>query len=322
MTGDNLRVGVVGAGGIGRTHLRAYAAAGNPAIGVTDVDSDRATAVAEEFGVTAYPDLDAMLAAGVDAVSVCTPPAEHGIPSTRALRAGVAVLCEKPLAPTLPESEKLAAAAHEAGVLLSVGFCHRFQPEVRAMRQAARRGDIGTVLTFRNRFSAHLAGVEDSWFSRRDVAGGGTLMDTSVHSVDLFRYLVGDIAQVRALTATTTTELGPALDVEDTALLTLASTGGVLGSIEASWRTVPPEATITLYGTRGTLHLDYASMTLSRCPGDGSTPEVVEVDTGDRFAHQAVHFVACVRGEAEPEVTAADGVAAIAALADAYRSAR
>ena len=317
------RVGIVGTGGIGRTHLRAYAAAGAPAVAVTDVDSDRAAAAADEFSATTYPDLTTMLAeARLDAISVCTPPAFHHTATLQAIKAGVAVLCEKPMALSEAESAEMVAVADAAGVLLSVGFCHRFQPHIEAMRTAVVEGAVGTVLSFRNRFAGHLAGVENTWFADPAVAGGGVLMDTCVHSVDLFRYLVGEVAEVRALHATTGSPLGPALPVEDTAVLALRSTSGVLGVIEASWRTRPGEAVVSVHGTDATLRLDYATMALTRSDADGSSPQPIEVPEGDRFTRQAAHFLACVAGQAEPRVTAADGAAAVAVLAAAYQSAR
>lgn len=318
----SLRVGIIGVGGIGHTHLRAYAGAGNAAVAVTDMDQERAKTVAAETGAEAYPDVASMLRdARLDAVSVCTPPAGHLPAALAALQAGVAVLCEKPMALTSAECEQLSRAADRAGVVLAVGHCHRFQPHVEAMRSAIGEGAIGTVLTFRNRFSGLLAGVESTWFSDPAIAGGGVLMDTCVHSIDLFRYLIGDVAAVRAVTATTASHLGPALAVEDTAILTLRSVDGVVGDIEASWRARPGEATITVFGTDGMLQMDYGTMTLTRTGPDGGAPEAIAVPDGDRFTRQAAHFLDCVRTAAQPRVTAADGLAALQVLEAAYASA-
>ncbi len=315
------RIGIVGVGGIGRTHLAAYRAAGTPAVAVTDLNRSRSAAAAAEFGTTAYDDLDAMLAAGVDAVSVCTPPAQHHAAALQALRAGVAVLCEKPMAVSTAECDELLTAAGQYDAYLTIGFCHRFQPHIAALKAAIGRGDIGVPLTFRNRFAGVFAGIESTWFSRRAVAGGGALMDTSVHSVDLFRHLIGDVADVRALTATTATPLGPALEVEDTAALLVRSDSGVVGTIEASWRTAPAEGLVTVQGTEGTMTVDYATpMSVTHYSPDGTARDVPVVD-GDRFALQARHFLDCLAGTAEPVVTAADGRAAIAVLEAAYASA-
>lgn len=317
------RVGVVGCGGIGGAHLRAYADAGTPAVAVTDVDADRAAAVAVEHGVTAYPDLPALLGA-VDAVSIGTPPSAHAEAAIAALEAGVAVLCEKPMAISVAECEQMLAVAARTGTLLMVGFCHRYQPEIEAMREAIARGDIGAPLAFRNRFAGPLTGVENRWFSRRAISGGGVLMDTCAHSVDLFRYLVGEVADVRALTATTATSLGPALEVEDTTVLSLRAESGVLGVIEASWRTRPGEAVVHVEGTDGALIMDYQSLQLTRRGPDGAVAAVDVSPNGaisNRFTRQAAHFLACVRGEEKPRVTGEDGAAAMRVLAAAYESA-
>ncbi|MFD2082844.1 Predicted dehydrogenase [Actinopolymorpha cephalotaxi] len=315
------RIGVVGTGSIGRAHLNAYRRAGVDPVAVADVDAAAIEAVAAEFGATAYTDIAAMLAdADLDAISVCTPPSTHQVLAVQALEAKVAVLCEKPMARTVDECALMVEAAHVNRTLLTVGFCHRFQPEIEAMKAAIADGRIGTALTFRNRFSGPLDGVESSWFSRPAISGGGVLMDTCVHSIDLIRYLFGEIDQVRALTATTATSRGPALEVEDSAVLSLQSTDGVLGVIEASWRTAPGEAVVTVSGTHGRLHLDYATMRLTEVDVDGNE-SVVEVTGEDRFTRQARHFLSCVAGTAQPRVTPTDGARAIAVLAEATASA-
>lgn len=322
MTRQNPRVGIVGAGDIARTHLAAYATAGTRAVAVTDLDTARTAAVAEELGAVGYPDLATMLTdAELDAVTICTPPSQHLSNAVQALEAGVAVLCEKPMAASSDECIRMIEAADASGAILTVAFCHRFQPQVEVMRAAAERGEIGTVLSFRNRFAGALEDVENRWYSRREVAGGGVLMNNGVHSVDLFRYLVGEVADVRALTSTTPTALGPALSVDDTAMLAVRSSSGVLGVIEASWRTRPGEYMVSLHGTDGTLHADYGTSTLTYHPADGGAPRPVEVDPGDRFVRQARHFLACLRGEESPRATARDGAVAIAVLAAAYESA-
>lgn len=315
------RVAVVGAGGIGATHLAAYERIGADVAAIVDVNRETAEAAAERLGATAYADLDVLLREDrPDAVSICTPPVSHAALAIAALQAGVAVLCEKPMACSRTEGEEMIKAAEQSGALLTVGFCHRFEPEVEAMRSAIEAGRIGTPLTFRNRFSGPLADVENRWFSRPEVSGGGVLMDTCVHSVDLFRHLVGEVTAVRALTQTTATDRGPALDVEDTAVLSLRSASGVVGVIEASWRAAPGEAIITVTGSQGRLDVDYASSTLIHTAPDGT---VTPIDTSgdDRFTSQARHFLNCVSGAGEPRVTMHDGLRAIGVLADAYADA-
>lgn len=316
------RVAVVGAGGIGNVHLNAYRRAGAELVAVADTNTDAADSAAAAHGIVGFDDATVMLdRVEPDLISVCTPPAMHAELAIRALHAGVAVLCEKPMARTVEECTAMAEAATASGSLLTVGFCHRFQPEIAAIAQAINAGRIGTVLTYRNVFEGPLDGVESTWFSQPDLSGGGVLMDTCVHSVDLFRYLIGEVAQTRAVMSSTATGRGPALSVEDSAMLTLRSVSGVLGVVEASWRTAPGEATVTVCGSDGRLELDYATMTLTALDPAGGR-EVVEVETADRFVRQARHVLRRVADRQQPEVTPRDGIRAIEILRDAYASAQ
>jgi predicted dehydrogenase len=163
--------------------------------------------------------------------------------------------------------------------------------------------------------------VEQRWFSDPALAGGGVMVDTCVHSVDMFRHLIGDVTRVQASAITRTTALGPALQVEDTAIITLTSTAGVLGVIEASWRTPPGEWVVSVYGTAGSLTLDYDTMQLWHCDAHG-TKKQLEVPDGDRFVNEVAHIAACVRDNTPPRVSMADGRAACDILVRAMRSAQ
>jgi predicted dehydrogenase len=262
-----------------------------------------------------------MMSSGdIDVVSICTPPVAHAELVEQAIAAGLAIICEKPLANTLANAERIERMVRESGALLTVGFCHRFQPHIEVMRQMIADGAIGTPMTFRNRFAGLKADAATTWFSNPAMSGGGPLMDTSVHSVDLFRDLIGDPVHVAAMTSTRDTEHGPALATEDTAALLLQTADGTIGVIESSWRTPVGEWSVTVYGTGGTLEMDYGTMTLRHCPAGGEW-QAVAVPEGDRFARELGHFLDVWRGEAEPRVTVADGVAASRILDAAYRSA-
>src|SRR3954453_23674890 len=126
-----LRVGIVGCGGIGRTHLNAYRANGISPTALVEPNPTALAAAGAEYGGTPYPDYRAMFAATqLDAISICTPPAAHHEIAIAAAEAGCAILCEKPMATTVEDCEAMVAAARRAGVVLTVGFCHRFQPEI------------------------------------------------------------------------------------------------------------------------------------------------------------------------------------------------
>lgn len=320
MTGP--RIGVVGAGGIGKTHLKAWAANGISPAAIAEPNSPARDAAVAEYGGVGFDNGVALIASGtVDAVSVCTPPAFHADLVVTALESGVAVLCEKPLAHTLTDAERIAKAAAESGTLLAVGFCHRFQPHIVRLKELIDGGELGSILTFRNRFAGHNSTVDQTWFSDPAISGGGALADTSIHSIDLFRYLVGEPIAAQALISATSNELGSALRVEDTAILTVQTGAGALGSIETSWRTPAGEWTVTVHGSRGAAVVDYTSMTL-RTSRNGAEWIDVDVADGNRFALQAADFLECLANGSAPRAGVADGLAANRILDAAYRSAK
>lgn len=315
------RIGVIGAGGIGRTHLRTWRALGLDLVAIADAKPEILAAAVEEFGGQPWDDGIALIQSGtIDLVSICTPPAFHADLAIAALEAGVAVLCEKPLATSVEDADRVAEAAERTGTLIAVGFCHRFQPQVEKLRDLIAQGDLGVIREFRNRFAGHLVNAEKTWFSNPAISGGGALVDTSVHSVDLFRYLIGDPVQVHAVTSTVESPLGPALQVEDTGIIILRTAAGALGVIEASWRTPVGEWTLSVHGTGGSATIDYATNTLT-LTRPGSEPQVVEVEAGDRFERELADVVRCWQQGATPRATVHDGVAATRILADAYQSA-
>ena len=317
-----LRIGIVGCGGIGRTHMQAWISAGYHPVAVCDAIPTVAHALAALSNATVYSDVATLFAhAQLDVVSICTPPALHAELTIAALDHKIAVLCEKPMAPTLAECDAMIVAATRNQTLLSVGFCHRYQPHVEVMKAQIEAGTIGEVIMFRNRFAGHMPNVEQRWFSDPALAGGGVMVDTCVHSVDMFRNLIGDVARVQASAVTRTTPLGPALQVEDTAVITLTSTGGVIGVIEASWRTPPGEWVVSVFGTAGSMSLDYDTMQLWHCDAHGHK-EQLAVPEGDRFVNEVAHFAACVRDNTTPRVSMADGRAACDILVRAMRSAQ
>ncbi len=294
-----LRVGIVGCGGIGQTHLQAYRALGITPTALADTSAAAREAAVAAYGGRPYADYREMFASEqLDAVSICTPPSLHRPIAEAALEAGIAVLCEKPMATTTEACEAMIATAERTGTLLSVGFCHRFQPHIERLKELIAAGTFGKVVMYRNRFAGHLKDVENTWFSKPSISGGGVLFDTLIHSVDLFRFLIGDPVQVQAVASTSANDLGPMLDVEDTAIIILRTSDGTVGSLEASWRTPPGEWFVTIYGTKGAATVDYGTDELRvRLVGEDGW-RVVDVEPGNRFEREIASFLACVRGNA------------------------
>lgn len=315
------RVGIIGLGTIGRTHIRTWQAVGVNPVAFADAVPATVEAITAEHGGEGFEDGIALINSGtVDIVSICTPPLFHKDLAIAAAEAGVAVLCEKPLARTLEDAQAITEAVESAGILFTVGFCHRFEPAIERLKAMIDAGDLGDLMTLRNRFAGLKADAHETWFGKHALSGGGVMSDTNVHSIDIFRYLAGDAVAVHAFTNSRETEHGPELEVDDTSLLTLKTADGILGTIEGSWRTPPGEWTVTAYGTKGTVHIDYKTGGMEFRKADGTT-EQVDIEPGNRFEREFAHFLDCWRGNAEPRITVRDGLAANRILHEAYDTA-
>lgn len=315
-----VRVAVIGAGGIGATHLRAYAAWPElcTVAGVADIDRTTAEATAAPYGtVPLFTDpIELLDALQPDAVSICTPPREHLPLARAAAQRGIACLCEKPPARTVAEAEAIVSAFAESGALLQFAFCHRFHQPLRQVQTLIAEGKLGKVIQIYNRFGFRFDRAATSWFTDAELSGGGVLIDTLVHSLDIFRVLAGEIVRVDAAVSTTLP-----VDVEDSASIQVVSASGVIGSLNCSWVTPVSEAEIRVWGSEGEAVIDYAVSDGARYRLAGQEAwTVLPFEGPDRFVLQAEHFLTCVRSGRQPAVGAADGIAVMRAIESAYRS--
>ena len=315
-----LRVAVIGAGGIGGAHLRAYAAWPElcELVGVADIDIEMARAKATPYSIPVYDDVLTMLdACQPDAVSICTPPKLHLPIAAEVASRRIACLCEKPPARTVAETEAIVAAFDEAGAVLQFAFCHRFHQPVHQVRALIETGRMGRVIQIYNRFGFRFDRAANSWFTDSEIAGGGVLIDTLVHSIDIFRVLAGDIVRVNAAVSTTLP-----VQVEDSATIQVVSESGTIGSLNCSWVTPVSEAEIRVWGTEGEAIIDYATTTGARyrLVGDNDWT-ALPFDCPDRFVLQAESFLMCVKNGRQPDANGREGIAVMRVIEAAYRSA-
>jgi len=316
-----VRVAVIGAGGIGGVHLDAYAALPElcQVVGVADVQLEAAKARAEPLGAPAYADYVELLnAVKPDAVSICTPPNMHLPVAAEAALRGVAVLCEKPPARTLAETEALVEACRTHGAPLQFAFCHRFHEPVQQAQELIASGKLGQVIQVYNRFGFRFARAGHSWFTDAETSGGGILIDTLVHSVDIFRALAGEVRRVDAAVGTTLP-----IAVEDSAAMLVTAESGAVGALTCSWVTPVSEAEVRIYGTEGEAVIDYAQPggLAYRLAGDEEWTRL-PFEKPNRFIRQAEAFLTAVQSGRVPHPGAEDGLAVMRVIEAAYASAR
>lgn len=318
---EKLRVAVIGAGGIAGTHLESYAAWPElcEIVGVADVDRAAAEKRAAAFGCRAYEGYaELMDTERPAAISICTPPDSHRPIALAAAEREISVLCEKPPARTLAGVQAMVDAFTGRDAVLQFAFCHRFHQPVEQAQELIASGKLGEVVQIYNRFGFRFERAEDRWFTQAQSAGGGILIDTLVHSVDIFRALAGEVRRVEAAIATYLP-----IDVDDTASMLLVSESGVLGSLTCSWVTPVSEAEVRIYGTEGEAIVDYGQPNGLRYKlvGDGDWTQL-PFTAANRFVRQAEHFLNCVRTGEPPLVGSADALAVMKVIRASYLSAR
>ncbi|KAA5543781.1 Gfo/Idh/MocA family oxidoreductase [Roseiconus nitratireducens] len=237
----SIGIGIVGCGMIANFHARAIAdAKGAHLVGATSRRMEGTEKFAAEHGCTAFPTLEAMLADdSIGAVSICTPSGAHLDPAVAAAKAGKHVIVEKPLEITTERCDKIIDACDQAGVRLTVTFQSRFHESSRLMKKAVDEGRFGKI-TLGDAYVKWYRSQEyydsGAWRGTWELDGGGALMNQAIHSVDLLLWLMGDVQQISAMTATMTHER---IEVEDVAVATLKFKNGALGVIEATTTAYP-----------------------------------------------------------------------------------
>ncbi len=314
-----VRVGVIGCGDISASHLEGYRSDGRATV-VAVADSMRSAADrrAGEFGVSSvYSSYREMLEQEeLDAISVCTPPPSHREITESAAARGLHVLCEKPLATRVADGESMVATARRSSVILMTAFCQRFFEHVIAARELIRAGALGEVHQFRFR-RGEKTSYEQSWIGDPD-RGGGLFWESGAHSVDMFRFLVGEIAAVFATGATRAQDVKGA----DTIAMLLEGESGEIGMVEQSWSSPDSENRIEIHGELGAIVIDHNSGRTRISDPNGTRWLETDEKRIDRFRREVAHFLECVQGNSVPVVTGEDGVEAMRAIEAAVRSAR
>ena len=302
-TGRPLRVGVAGVGYLGQHHARIYASmSGVELVGVADTRPERAAEVAGRHGTEAFDDHRRLLGK-VDAVSVATPTASHRAVASDFLREKVAVLVEKPIAPSLPEADDLVRLAAAHGAILGVGHTERFNPAVKVLREKVRNPRFIEV---------HRLGTFPARSLDIDV-----ILDLMIHDIDLVLALCGG-APVRSLDAAGVSALTPKVDIAN-ARLKLA--GGCVANLTASRISNSKVRKVRVFTPSAYYSCDCADQSLEEIgllPPErpGAFPRVsrtsVEVTNDEPLAAELRAFVDAAGGGAPFEVGGREGRTALA----------
>ncbi len=327
-----LRAGVIGCGAIAQNcHLPGYAKDKNCIIAaVADPARARLKEVNEAFKIEkSFSKWEKMLdEVDLDVVSVCTPNAFHAEQAIAAMNRGIHVLCEKPLCLSMAEAKKIRKAQEKSGVKFMVGFTHRFFTGNQKAKKLLDKGDLGKPFMIRIRF-AHSGPVpgwaKSDWFYDAPRAGGGALLDMGIHAIDLAMHLIGPIKAVSASIGT----LVKKIHVDDNAVLILEFENKQLGYIEVGWTSKPGFAGTEVYGTEGSLFVDYLQglkVLRGKNTPDGKQKLIWRTldknPTRGGWDVEIGQFLDYVRKNKEPKESLQCGINALAVALASYRSAK
>ncbi|HKO27037.1 MAG TPA: Gfo/Idh/MocA family oxidoreductase [Solirubrobacteraceae bacterium] len=265
---NQVGIGIVGAGGIFEQHARAVRECSPRArlVAVCDLDEARLADAANRHGIPAASRHHEQLVTrdDVDLVVVCTPPSFHAAVVVDALAAGKHVICEKPLAHTLADADRIIQAAQSRPGRLSVVYQFRHLTAVRRAVWLRDRGALGSLLSGRfHRFARfHRPGKpqRSGWWGRWDVAGGGAVMTQLIHELDLICLFFGRPGRVWAVADT----LKEAIESEDTCAAVVQFETGAICTAQATMSAHRSSAGFDLFGTDGSAHAPWSFECLDR----------------------------------------------------------
>jgi 1,5-anhydro-D-fructose reductase (1,5-anhydro-D-mannitol-forming) len=284
---------------------------GNKLIGVCSRDAGRAKSFAAKFGAQhAYTSYEEMLRnPEVTVVAIHTPNSQHADQAVAAARAGKHVFCDKPMATTVADAERIVRECEKAGVKLGVNFHNRFMPCFVDTRRIIESGEIGDVQIVQVEASpgARPGGRLGTWRTEPATAGLGTSYSIGVHVYDILRYLLAsEVTMVSAFFDT------PRNVMEETNLSLLRFANGVLGQLSVHEKTPYPHNDFVVYGSKG--RILGRGLTRSRAGGqllvtteDGKTRTTEYPSTNAHAACVAAFSKALIEGR-DPVPSGIDGL--------------
>lgn len=269
---QQLRIGLIGTGFMGKTHVFGFAAAQRVfdlaydivLHTVADRSAELAATAAQTLGFDASSgDWKTLIAdPDIDVIDITAPNALHKEMALTALAAGKHVYCEKPLATTAADAAEMAQAAQAAGVRTQVGFNYLCNPLFSLAREMIRGGELGEIRSYRGIHAEdYMADAESPFTFRHDPAGGGALADLGSHALATAEFLLGPIERVQGDSVTVIASRPDGkgarrnVEVDDLGRAFLRFANGATGSLEASWIAMgrKMQHDFEVYGTRGAL---------------------------------------------------------------------
>jgi predicted dehydrogenase len=285
---------------------------------VIDTNPEAAKAFGTSFRCNFHRSLDDYLSGNdlAECAVICTPPSDQTETACRLMQRGTSVLCEKPFALDSASALKMVEVSRTFGAHLMMGSKFRYISDLIHAKGLIQAGILGQVLVFEIDFR-DAVDMRDRWNIRPEISGGGVLIDTGSHAIDIARYLIDPILKVRAEEASRV----QSPKVEDTVRLDLCTSSGVIGTINLSW-TIKNSSDdyVRIYGTQGTLCIGWKN-SMYRPNGAVDWIRFGEgYSTLKAVTRQMINLVEVITQDGVPETRAEDGLEAVRVVEAAYQS--
>lgn len=287
-----LKVGVIGAGAMGKNHIRIYSEmSGVELAGISDIDRELVDGLAKQYHTKAFTDYKELLAEGLDAVSIVVPTKMHRQVAIDAIDAGAHVLVEKPIADTVENARAIIEAAKNNDRLLMVGHIERFNPAVIKLKEIIDSGLLGKIVSI----STTRVGPYNPRI--RDV---GVILDIGVHDIDVISYLYGThVNQVYAVAG------ADIHSFEDHATIHMRLNHAFSGLVEVNWLTPHKVRKLTAVGVGGVAYLDYIDQTVEL--HDSGWVRKAKIEFKEPLKNELEYFIDCINKGKQPEPCGMDG---------------
>lgn len=323
-----MKIAFSGAGYIINIHAQAAKAQKDVELhAVVEKFSVKSAALAKKFKIkNQYHTVEEMLKAGeVDALVIGTPNFLHAPQAITALKAGVHVMVEKPMAMSVREAEKMIEASEKSGAKLMVAHCWRFDEDVNWLKKESKK--LGQIIRTKG-YGVHTHWGPSGWFTQKKLAGGGAMADMGIHALDTARYLLDDPKPVSVYAKIGTHYKD--FDVDDTGIVMVEWDYGATSYFESGWwqpHSDGPEAATQLYGTKGFGQLFPTQLELPNV----KAKKIDLVKSGFKFPRkehcpqsmydaQMAHFIGCIRRNKNPNPGGAEGLMNMKVVEAAYKS--
>jgi len=324
-----LKFAISGAGYIATIHAQAIRAQKDAElVAVVEMFPDKAAAFARKFGLKRQYKtiLDLLEEGDIDAVIIGTPNFIHTPQAFVALRAGIHVMVEKPMAVNAREARLLLKTSQKSGALLMVAHCWRFDKDVLWLKSKVSK--LGKIIRTKG-YGVHVNWGPAGWFTQKALAGGGALADMGIHALDTARFLLGDPQPVSVYARIGTYYKD--FDVDDTGVIIVNWDNGVVSYIESGWwqpHADGPEAATQLYGTQGFGQLFPTRLELPNVKQEkldvidpGFAFPRVEHCPQSMYDDQMAYFIKCIKIGQTPVLGGAEGLVNMKIVDAAYKSA-